>query len=702
LGTFQYMSPEQLEGKDADARSDIFSFGAMLFEMVTGRKAFEGRSQASLISAIMKDDPPVVSSLQRTAPLALDRVIRQCLTKDPDERWQTVRDLVRELRWISDDSSKTAVAPVFVTQRKWKFATAPVAVGVLSVAFAVLGVVHFRETKPVEHTMRFLISPPEKTELQRSSIPMLSPDGTRIAFTVTTPEGPDQLALRTLESPVAKLLPDTVSAYDPFWSPDGTQIAFGTDWHELRKIDLTGGAAVTICEAADFFGGTWSRDGVILVHTPKGIARVSAGGGRLTEVTKVDANRGETGHYWPFFLPDGRHFLFTVTSGQSDVRGIYVGDLASAKYLRIVSDETNAQYSSPGFLLFARGNVLTALPFDAGQLRATGNPFPVTDNQGRLDTEFVSIFSTAAGHVVYGPNLGAQEYQMVWFDRKGTRLSVLGAAAEYTNPALSPDGRTLAVGIADQITGNRDIWLFDLVRGTPTRLTFDPADDLAPTWSPDGRQIIFASDRKGSRDLYRKAANGTGPEELLLESKVAKVGEDWTRDGKYLLFNLGSASAGVWALELAGNAGERKPVALLTGAFALDQGRVSPDGCWLAYRSTESGKAEVYVQNFPPSGGKWQISTAGGAEPQWRADGKELFYVQNKTLMTVEIASGPGRFEVGIPKPLFESQFAGGSFRRNRYVVSADGQKFLVVTPLGQTTRAPFTLMLNWMASLRR
>ena len=378
-------------------------------------------------------------------------------------------------------------------------------------------------------------------------------------------------------------------------------------------------------------------------------------------MTKVDANHGETGHYWPFFLPDGRHFLFTVTSGQSDVRGIYIGDLASAKTVRIVGEETNAQYSPPGFLLFARGNVLTALPFDAGQLRATGDPFPVTDKLGRFETEFVSIFSTAAGHLVYGPNLGTQAYQMVWFDRKGTRLSALGAAAEYTNPALSPDGRTLAVGIADQITGKRDIWLFDLVRGTSMRLTFDPADDFNPTWSPDGRQIIFASDRKGNRDLYRKAANGTGREELLLESKVAKAGEDWTRDGKYLVFNLGSGSAGIWALELAGNAGERKPVALVTGDFAVDQGRVSPDGRWLAYRSTETGRAEVYVQNFPPSGGKWQISTAGGAEPQWRADGKELFFIQNKTLMTVEIASGPGRFEAGIPKPLFEAQFAGGS-----------------------------------------
>jgi serine/threonine protein kinase len=610
VGTFQYMSPEQLEGKDADARSDIFSFGAMLFEMVTGRKAFEGRSQASLISAIMKDDPPVVSSLERTAPLALDRVIRQCLAKDPDERWQTVRDLVSELRWISEHSSQIAPASGLVRRRQWKLGAALVGMAVLAVAFGVLAMVHFRETQPVPHTMRFLIPPPEKAELQRSSIPLLSPDGTRIVFAVTTTEGTSQLAMRTLENPAVKLLPDTQSGYYPFWSPDGTQIAFGTDRHGLRKIDLTGGPAVTICDASDLYGGTWNRDGVILFNTPKGIVRVMAGGGPLTQVTKVDAQRGETGHYWPFFLPDGRHFLFTVTSPQSDVRGIYVGDLTSAHSVQIASEETNAQYTAPGFLLFAHSNILTALPFDAGQLRVTGKPFPVIDNQGRLDSDFVSIFSTAGGHLAYGPNQGTQDFQMVWFDRKGTRLSALGPVAEYTNPALAPDGRTLAVGVADPITGNRDIWLWDLARGTSMRLTSDPADDLNPTWSPDGRQIIFASDRKGARDLYRKAANGIGEEELLLESKVAKAGEDWTRDGK-LVFNLNSGAAGIWSLDLAANAGERKAVVLLAGAF--DHGRVSPDGRWLAYRSAETGKAEVYVQNFPPSSEKWRISTAGAA-----------------------------------------------------------------------------------------
>jgi Tol biopolymer transport system component len=290
---------------------------------------------------------------------------------------------------------------------------------------------------------------------------------------------------------------------------------------------------------------------------------------------------------------------------------------------------------------------------------------------------------------------------MVWFDRKGARLSALGDVAEYSNPALSPDDRTLAVGIADETTGKRDIWLFDLVRGARMRLTFDPADDFNPTWSPDGRQIIFTSDRKGARDLYRKAAHGTGPEELLLESKEAKASEDWTRDGKYLVFNLGSGATGIWALELAGNANERKPVALVTGTFTQQQGRVSPDGRWLAYRSSETGRDEVYVQNFPPSGGKWQISTAGGSQPEWRADGKELFYIQNKTLMKVDITSGSGRFDWGTPKALFDASFPSG-LRRSKYVVSSNGQKFLAVTRLEQTTSIPFTLVLNWTAGIKR
>ena len=388
-----------------------------------------------------------------------------------------------------------------------------------------------------------------------------------------------------------------------------------------------------------------------------------------------------------------------MNSARSDVRGIYIGDLESPRTFRLSPEETNAQYSPPDFLLYARAEVLTAQPFDAGHLRFTGEPFPLAEQLSRNDTGRVALFSTAAGHMIYLAGPGAQSYRMDWFDRKGVHLSSVGAPAEYSNPALSPDGRNLAVCIRDETTKKRDIWLFDLIRGTNMRFTFDPADDLDPTWSPDGRQIIFSSDRKGARDLYRKAASGTGAEELLMESKEDKNAEDWTHDGRYLVYNTGGSRHEIWAIEP--SAQPLKPLALIATSFSQDQGHVSPDGRWLAYASTESGKSQVYVQNFPPGNGKWQISTSGGAEPQWRADSRELFYIQDdKTLVAVEIHSTPAHFEAGIPKALFDAPFVAGG--RNRAVVWADGQKFLGVTRAEHDSTNPFTLVLNWAAGIKR
>ena len=698
VGTFQYMSPEQLEGREADPRSDIFAFGAVLFEMIGGRKAFEGQSQASLISAIMKDDPPLVSTLQPVSPPSLDRLIRRCLAKDPNDRWQSVRDLTDEIRWISESGSSNGAAPSGAARRGWKFGAASVAAGILALALAALAAVHFREKPPSAHAMRFLIPPPEKTELRPSDLPAISPDGTRLVFSVETADG-TRLALRKLDNPTITFLPDTTGGFFPFWSADGGQIAFFTR-QGLKKVDSAGGPATTISTSMDgvAVGGTWNRDGVILMGGTSGIRRVSPGAGTPVDVTKVDATRGEIGHRWPFFLPDGKHFLFTVISPRADVRGIYAGALDSPRAVRLNGEETNAQYSPPGLLLFTRGDVLTAQRFDAGRMRPEGDPFPVADNVWHYDLINASMYSTAAGELVYSTGPGVLPYQMAWYDRKGAHGGTVGPIAEYSNPALSPDGRNLAVCIRDPVAKKRDIWTFDLVRGASMRLTFDPADDLNPVWSPDGREIIFSSDRRGARDLYRKNAGGTGQETLLLESKEDKNAEDWTRDGKHLVFNAGGGRKGIWVLDLA--AAQLKP-ALLAGGFNQGQTRVSPDGRWFAYSSNESGKFEVYVQNFPPSGGKWQISTGGGAEPQWRDDGKELFYVQDdRTLMAVDIHSTPGRFEAGIPKPLFSAAFTANA--RNRFVIAPGGQKFLLVTRVEQSSRNPFTLVLNWTEGLRR
>ena len=702
VGTFQYMSPEQLEGKDADSRSDIFAFGAVLYEMVTGRKAFMGHSHASLISAIMKDDPPPVTTLSPTLPPALDRVIRQCLAKNPEDRWQTARDLVHELRWLSESSSVANAAPAVVTRRRRRLEAASLAAMVFALAFGVLAAVHFRESAAEQHTLRFLLPLPEKTEFRWFDMPVLSPDGARVAFSAGDEKG-GALFIRSLDSVDATRLRGTDGSFFPFWSPDGRFMAF-FGGGKLKKVDLMGGTPVAICEAALGMGGTWNRDGVILFShsAADGLVRVSGAGGVPVPVTKRDAGKGEILHGWPSFLPDGEHFLFTVTSTRAESRGVFLGSLASKQVSRLLADDSNAQYSPAGYLLFNRNTTLMAQPFDAKRLRLTGEPFPVADKVAVFGAQVPGASVSAVGNsFVYRTGSGISETQMEWFDRKGKRLGAVAAPADYSNPSISPDGRMLAVGKRDPSTRLRDIWLFDLTRGTSMRLTFDPADDFNPLWSPDSQRIAFSSDRKGHRDVWQKAASGVGQEELLLASDVDNSVEDWTQDGKYIIFNhqVGGARANreIWAMPLFG---DRKPFAVISGPGRMIEGHVSPNGKWIAYNSNESGTSEIYVQNFPPAGGRWQISTEGGAEPSWNPNGKELFYLRGDKLMAVDVKTETGRFEPGTPRVLFEAPV--GNALRNVYVVSPDGQKFLVNTRYQATNVLPMTLVLNWPPGMKR
>ena len=698
VGTFQYMAPEQLESKEADARSDIFAFGAVLYEMVTGRKAFEGHSQASLISAIMKDHPAPVSTLVPTSPPALDRAIRQCLAKDPEDRWQTARDLVRELRWISESSSAASAAPVAVARRRRRLELASVAAGVFAAAFAILAVIHFREKAPEEHAMRFLLPLPEKAAFRWFDQPVLSPDGARVAFTAAGTLTPD-LYIRSLDSVEARRLPGTEGAYSPFWSPDGHFVAFFANG-KLQKLDLMGGSPETLCSVTLCAGGAWNREGVILFAQSgaPGLLRVSAAGGTPVAATRRDISKGETSHTWPSFLPDGEHFLFSVASSRAESRGIYLGSLRSPQVSRILGDESNGQYSPAGFLLFNRNNNLMAQAFDAKRLRLTGDPFPVADKVAVFGNALPgAAFSAAGNSLVYRTGSGLTETQMEWFDRKGSQVGAVGQPADYSNLALSPDGHTLAVGKRD-LNGLRDVWLFDLSRGTSTRLTFDPGDDFNPAWSPDGLRIVFVSDRKGHRDLWQKAASGVGQEEIVLESDADKSLEDWTRDGRYLIFNhvLPGQKREIWAMPLFG---DRKPFAVITGPGTLVEGHVSPNGKWIAYNSNESGKAEIYVQNFPPAGGRWQVSTEGGSEPSWNPNGKELFYLNGDKLMAVDVKTETDRFDAGTPRLLFEAPV--GNTLRNAYVVAPDGQRFLVNLRFQNTNVLPMIVVLNWPAGVR-
>jgi serine/threonine protein kinase len=700
LGTFQYMSPEQLEGKEADARSDIFAFGAVLFEMIAGRKAFQGASQASLITALMSSEPPLVSSVQPMASPALDRVIRNCLAKSPDNRWQSARDLLSELQWIAEAGSQAGIpAPVAAHRRRrellpWLVAAA---VSLLLLASLFFTVAHLREQPVKANVVRFQVSVPDKFSFRWYDVPSVSPNGEHIVFTASDDSGTNsRLFVRPLNSLTTTPLGAAEAGYFPFWSPDGRQIAFGNP-RRLFRLDLSGGPPVAVCDTTNVItGGTWNRDGVIVFSVANVLQRVSASGGVPKPLGALA--QGETSQRWPRFLPDGNHFLYLSTNNRPELAGIYVGSLDSPVRKRIIASDANAAYVPSGHLLYMRGNVLMVQPFDVKKLELRGEPRPLADRVALLSFFPGAAFSASPNGVLAWRNgTGESNSRLEWFDRNGKKLGNVGDPADFSNPALSPDEKKLAVCIRDSATNMRDIWVVDLQRGTRTRLTFDPGDDLNPVWSPDGNRIAFTSNRQGERDIYRKPSDGTGQDELLVESKDGQKNlEDWSPDGKYLLYN--HQPRGQHHIYVMPLAGDRRPMPFLKSDLRTDQGQFSPNGRWISYSSTESGRDEIYVQGFnlDPARprGKWQVSTAGGTESRWRRDGKELYYLAGSTIMAVDVKTDGPSFEAGIPKPLFDVRLT--STGRNRYLATKDGQRFLVNAPLEETTKAPIQVMVNW------
>jgi len=716
VGTLQYMAPEQLEGKEADARTDIFAFGALLYEMVTARRAFQGKTQASLISAIMTSEPPPLATLQPMSPPALEHVVKKCLAKDPDDRWQSIRDLADELKWIAEGGSQAGLPAPVVASRRSRERLGWMVAGIVLlslIAALTLGVFRLPQAPAGERVVRFSVPPSQGLTWRNSDFPVVSPDGERIVFGGQTADGKNPLWVHRLNSYDAQPLPGTEGGYGPFWSPDSRSIAFFAG-RQLKKIDLAGGPPETLCELPRTgAGGTWGRKGVIVfaLSSQSPLYQVGAAGGQFKAVTALDQSRKETSHRYPCFLPDGRHFLYLaqgVNRGLGDVRednAIYGGSLEGKQATRVLAASSNVAYAPSGHLLFAQGQTLMAQPFDAKDLRLTGDLFPIAEQLALVSWNVSgALFSVSENGVLCYRQGPTDLKQLTWFDRAGRRLGVVGEPGLYNSPALSPDARTVAVDRRDPLTNTRDIWLLDLTRGTSSRLTFDRADDFNALWSPDGSRIAFSSDRKGHRDLYQKLASGAGGDELLLESGVDKGADDWSRDGRFIVFSVmgEGVDPDVWALPipLEKKAADRKPVPVVQSPGTQNQPRVSPDGRWLAYRSSESGRGEIYVQTFPPSGRKWQISTAGGSDTTWRGDAKELFYVAGNKLMAVEVKAGPSSLEAGAPRTLFEAPMVSEA-RRNRYVVTADGQRFLILTPLRE---APGTIsvVLNWTAGLKR
>jgi len=705
VGTLRYMAPEQIERGNADARTDIFAFGSIVSEMMTGRRTFQGASTATLVAAILERDPPSISEVRPEAPPLLDQIVQKCLAKNPDDRWQSARDLLHGLRWVAE-SRREKEAP-----RRRRLEVLPWAVAALCLFAALaLGVVGLRARPGEAPTVRFPVHPPGESRLVGSIA--VSPDGRQIAFATTTPQGSTALWVRPLDSLAARALAGTEGGRYPFWSPDNEFLGFIAEG-QLKKINVNGGPPVSLSGVFDARGGTWNREGVIVYSPNFGdrLYRIDASGGKPTPVTTLDASLQHSSHQWPQFLPDGRHFLFLVWSALPEASGTYVGSLDSKESRRLFGADRSVAFARGpgrvGQLLFLRGATLMGQEFDPDALRLSGEAFPIADpiwydgiNPG------LTAFSVSENGVLAYRSGGVRNTQLTWFDRNGRRVGSVGPMGAHRDLWLSPDDRQVAISSMDLQTGTHDIWLFELSRGTATRFTFHAADETTPLWSPDGKSIVFTSSRDGPSNLYQKGASGTRVEEPLLVSSVSKYPTDWSSDHRHVLFaNWDSRTKwDVWSLPLASQTtgAEPQPVPYLQTEFDTFQAGFSPDGRWVAYTSNESKRYEVYVQPFPAGSGRWQISTEGGAQPQWSRSGRELFYLApDRKLMAVPIRSGAS-FEPGSPRALFQTEVTGLVDARNHYVVAADGERFLVNTVVEEPRSAPINVVVNWASPSRR
>jgi eukaryotic-like serine/threonine-protein kinase len=698
LGTFQYMAPEQLEGKEADGRTDIFAFGCVLYEMATGQKAFSGKSQASLISSIMGSQPPAVSAVAPMTPPAFDRVVRTCLAKDPDDRWQTAHDVMLELKWVAEGGSAAGLPAPVIAKRKNRERLAWIAAAVLALVAAIALPGYFRRAPKAPETVRASILPPPGTIFNPIDGPVaLSPDGRRMAFAANDPDGGGFLWVRSLDTQQPQKLDGTRDPYDPFWSPDGRYVGFGGP-PGLFKFEVPAGPPQKIADMADGRGCTWNRENVILFEKTGAspIFRVSASGGPVEQVTTLDKSRGEVAHWRPQFLPDGRHFLYLARAEPSEKSGIYVGSLDSKGRKRVADIDVPAYYAPPGYLLFVREKVLVAQPFDAEALRLSGEPVIVGRDVQYVSTWGSAAFSASDSGVLAYQGASPALRQLVWLDRSGKKVGNFGEESEYSDdPRLSPDESQVAVKRVDPTTRSADIWILDVRRGIGSRFTFDAARESNPVWSADGKRVFFSSNKAGIGDLYEKDVTGAGSDKLLVKSDRWKEPLDASPDGRWLAFRAADPShdLDIWLLSLSGDG---KATPLIATPFTENNLRFSPDGRWIAYESNETGRREVFIQPFPPTGQKWQVSTNGGGSPRWMKGGRELMYFELPEMRKlVEISTGP-TFQASVPKDLFATPHAQGS------AVTGDGQRFLFNMPAAEVAPNPMTLVLNWSAGLKK
>jgi serine/threonine protein kinase len=684
LGTAPYMSPEQAKGRAVDRRTDIFAFGCVLYEMLAGRRVFEGEDVADILGAVLKTDPDW-SQLPSDIPASVRKLLRLCLEKNPKNRRSDAADLRIDIEEALKERDQGGAAPAVRSRTRVSSGVA----AIMAIAFVSVAMLHFREKALDAPEMRLEITTPATSDPLDFT---LSPDGRSLVF-VASGDGPQRLWLRQLDHTDARPLPGTEEAIYPFWSPDSRSIGFFASG-KLKRVDVAGGLPQVLTNVNVGRGGSWSADGTIVFGLANGaLFRIAASGGDAVAVTLL---KDQSSHRFPEFLPDGKRFLFYAQSA-AEVQGIYLGSLDGAEPKRLTAADSAGAYLQPGYLVFFRQGALVAQRFDLNREQLTGNAETLAHVAGSAmsSATFSRGFSVSAdGRIAYRAG-GAGRTQLVWYDRTGKSL---GPAGEYDDntlvgPEISPDGQRVAFDRTVQ--NNRDVFLFDLARRNLNRFTFDPSTDGFPVWSPDGQQIAFESNRKGNYRIFAKPSSLLGREVVLHESTNNEWPLSWSRDGRFLLYHEDNLKTGydLWALPMSGD--DRKPIVVANTPYTERTGQFSPDGRFVAYDSDESGLLQIFVQPFPNPSGKWQISHTGGSYPRWRADGKELYFVApDGHLMAASIRASETSFEHETPVPLFPTRMSL-IWSKQQYAISADG-RFLINQSEQESAAAPITLILNW------